>query len=65
MTSANRYRPDDLLSTDEVAGLLGCCSKTIRNYIRDGKLAASRPGRDYLIRWGDVLRMLRKNAVRK
>jgi excisionase family DNA binding protein len=65
MSNAARYRNDDLLDTEEVADVLGVCTKTVRNYIHDGKLVASRPGRGYLIRWGDVLRMLRENVVSK
>ena len=33
-----------LLRTDEVAGILRCSNRTVRRFIREGKLIRHRPG---------------------
>lgn len=43
-----------LYSVDEVAELLGLHVKTVRGYVRDGKLRATRIGKQYRIAAGDL-----------
>jgi excisionase family DNA binding protein len=45
---------------DEVAQLLGVTPQTIRNWIREGKIAALRFGRPHLIPVDEVARLLNK-----
>lgn len=45
---------DTLYSADEVAALLGLQARTVRGYIRDGRLPASRIGKQYRISERDV-----------
>lgn len=45
---------DTLYSADEVATLLGLQARTVRGYIRDGRLPASRIGKQYRIAERDV-----------
>jgi excisionase family DNA binding protein len=46
---------------DEVAGMLGVTEQTIRNWIREGKVAARRFGRPHLIPIEEVARLLGKS----
>jgi excisionase family DNA binding protein len=43
-----------LYSTEEVAGMLGLHVRTVRNYVRDGRLPAVRIGKQYRIAAEDV-----------
>ncbi|GIG64763.1 helix-turn-helix domain-containing protein [Phytomonospora endophytica] len=43
-----------LYSVDQVAELLGLHVKTVRNYVRDGKLKATRIGKQYRIARADL-----------
>ena len=43
-----------LYSVDQVAELLGLHVKTVRNYVRDGKLKATRIGKQYRIAGADL-----------
>lgn len=43
-----------LYSVDQVAELLGLHVKTVRNYVRDGKLKATRIGKQYRIAAADL-----------
>lgn len=45
---------------DEVASLLGVTDQTIRNWIREGKIASQRIGRPHLIPLVEVARLLDK-----
>ena len=49
-----------LLSTQEVADRLAVDKKTVLRYLRSGKLAGSRIGRDYRIPEGSVSALLRR-----
>jgi excisionase family DNA binding protein len=40
---------DRHLSLSEVAGLMGVSERTVRRWIKSGKLRAYKPGRDYRI----------------
>lgn len=46
--------PDRLYSVEQVAGLLGLHVRTVRNYVRDGRLRAVRIGKQYRIAPADV-----------
>ncbi|GII31540.1 helix-turn-helix domain-containing protein [Planotetraspora mira] len=46
--------PDQLYSVDQVADLLGLHVKTVRGYVRDGRLKAVRIGRQYRIAREDL-----------
>src|SRR4051812_38640567 len=46
--------PDQLYSVDQVADLLGLHAKTVRNYVRDGRLKAVRIGKQYRIARADL-----------
>ena len=46
--------PDDLYSVDQVANLLGLHVKTVRGYVRDGRLKAVRIGKQYRITGADL-----------
>lgn len=43
-----------VLSVKEVAELFRVCPKTVRRWIEDGKISASRPGRDWRIARSDL-----------
>lgn len=45
---------DRFYSVDEVAGLLGLHVRTVRNYVRDGRLPAVRIGKQYRIAADDL-----------
>ncbi|TJZ44514.1 helix-turn-helix domain-containing protein [Streptomyces piniterrae] len=45
---------DRFYSVEQVAGLLGLHPRTIRNYVRDGRLAAVRIGKQYRIAHRDL-----------
>ncbi|PSL06762.1 excisionase family DNA binding protein [Haloactinopolyspora alba] len=46
--------PDQLYSVDQVATLLGLHVKTVRGYVRDGRLPATRIGKQYRIAREDL-----------
>ncbi len=46
--------PDELLSVEQVAELLGLHVRTVRNYVRDGRLKAVRIGKQYRITRTDL-----------
>lgn len=46
--------PEELYSVDQVAGLLGLHVRTVRTYVRDGKLPAVRIGKQYRIAHADL-----------
>jgi excisionase family DNA binding protein len=46
--------PQDLYSVEQVAGLLGLHVKTVRSYVRDGRLKAVRIGKQYRIARADL-----------
>lgn len=45
---------DTLYTTEEVATLLGLQTRTVRGYIRDGRLRATRIGKQYRVTQDDV-----------
>ncbi|WP_165988197.1 helix-turn-helix domain-containing protein [Streptomyces sp. YIM 98790] len=47
-------RDGRLYTVDQVAGLLGLHAKTVRGYVRDGRLKAARFGKRYRITAGDL-----------
>jgi excisionase family DNA binding protein len=49
--------PNDLLSVTDVAQLLGLHVKTVRAYVRDGRLKAVRIGKSYRIARADLDRL--------
>jgi excisionase family DNA binding protein len=52
-----RYNPDmakTLYSAEEVAGILGLHVRTVRGYVRDGSLPATRIGKQYRITRSDL-----------
>jgi len=46
--------PQELYTVDQVADLLGLQARTIRNYVRDGRLKAVRIGKQYRIARADL-----------
>ena len=46
--------PQQLYTVDQVADLLGLHVKTVRNYVRDGRLTAVRIGKQYRIARADL-----------
>jgi excisionase family DNA binding protein len=46
--------PDELLSAEQVAERLGLHVRTVRNYVRDGRLKAVRIGKQYRITRADL-----------
>jgi excisionase family DNA binding protein len=53
----------DLYSIDQVASLLGLHVKTVRHYVRDGKLKAVRIGKQYRIMREDLEALTGKSAA--
>ncbi|CAA9546588.1 MAG: Chromosome (plasmid) partitioning protein ParA [uncultured Thermomicrobiales bacterium] len=53
---------DRMLSTQEVANRLAVDAKTVRRYLRQGKLSGSRIGRDYRIPESAVASLLRRTS---
>jgi len=49
-----RFPTTSVLTTTEAAHVLGVSSARVRQLIADGRLAAARLGRDYLIEAADV-----------
>ncbi|AOS62364.1 excisionase family DNA binding protein [Actinoalloteichus hymeniacidonis] len=49
---------EELLTADEVAARLGLHVRTVRNYIRDGRLPAVRIGKQYRITGADLAEFL-------
>ena len=52
-----------LLSPDQVASLLGLHVRTVRNYVREGRLRAVRIGKQYRIAQEDLAAMTGRPAV--
>src|SRR3954471_18306169 len=46
--------PQELYSVEQVANRLGLHVRTVRNYVRDGRLKAVRIGKQYRIARGDL-----------
>ncbi|MDQ1646220.1 MAG: hypothetical protein QOJ50_2404 [Cryptosporangiaceae bacterium] len=46
--------PEDLYSPEQVAAQLGLHVRTVRNYVRDGRLKATRIGKQYRITGADL-----------
>jgi excisionase family DNA binding protein len=49
---------DQLYTVEEVAGVLRCAKETIRRKIKSKKIGATRIGRDYRIKGGELLRYI-------
>ena len=56
---------DKLLSTKQVADMLGLHEETIRQYIKRGELLAIRLGKEYRIRESEVERFLQERQTGK
>jgi excisionase family DNA binding protein len=55
--------PQDLYSVEQVANLLGLHVKTVRHYVRDGKLRAVRIGKQYRITRQDLEALTGRSAA--
>jgi excisionase family DNA binding protein len=55
---------EELLSPQEAADRLGVSVYTVRRWIKDGKLRAFRPGKEYRLREHDLEEFLRVREVR-
>lgn len=55
---------EELLSPQEAADRLGVSVYTVRRWIKDGKLRAFRPGKEYRLREPDLEEFLRAREVR-
>jgi excisionase family DNA binding protein len=55
--------PQDLYSVEQVADLLGLHVKTVRHYVRDGKLKAVRIGKQYRITRADLEALTGQSAA--
>jgi excisionase family DNA binding protein len=51
---------DLLLATGEAARLLGLQGRTIQLYIREGRLPATKDGRKWRVRLGDVMKVIKE-----
>lgn len=56
---------EKLYNPEEVAEYLGIAEKTVRDYLRSGKLTGSKVGRYWRIRERDVQAFLDKNSTEK
>ncbi len=56
---------DKLLSTKQVAELLGLHEETIRQYIKRGELLAHRIGKEYRIKEAEIDRFLKERETSK
>src|SRR5512134_3796382 len=54
--------PQDLYSVEQVAGLLGLHVRTVRTYVREGRLKAVRIGKQYRIARQDLEAMTGRSA---
>ncbi len=54
---------DRQLSLSEVAGLMGVSERTVRRWIKSGKLKAYKPGRDYRIMESDFRQFIEESEV--
>jgi excisionase family DNA binding protein len=55
---------EELLSPQEAAGRLGVSVYTVRRWIKEGKLRAFKPGKEYRLREPDLEEFLRAREVR-
>lgn len=56
--------PSDFLLLSEIAAMCRAPVKSVREWIRAGKLPATRPGRRVLVRRADVDALLASAAIR-
>jgi excisionase family DNA binding protein len=54
---------EELLSPEEVGERLGVSVYTVRRWIKEGKLRAFRPGKEYRVRMGDLEEFFRTREV--
>lgn len=52
------------IKVPKAARLIGCSQDTVKNYIKDGRLPAYQPGRDYLLRLSDVIKFIHSSLVK-
>jgi excisionase family DNA binding protein len=52
---------EDILTVDQVAGILSLHPKTVRGFIRTGKLSAKKIGKEWRVRREDIDRFTGKN----
>lgn len=53
--SNNNYQQDDLLTTMQVANIVGISRFAVFQRIKRGSLLAKKMGRNYFIRYGDLM----------
>lgn len=71
--NAEDYGPDwdesleyeQWIKVPKAAKLIGCSQDTVKNYIKDGRLPAYQPGRDYLLRLSDVIKFVLASRTQK
>lgn len=56
---------DQWLKVPEASKQLGLSGATVKTYIKEGRLPAYQPGRDYLLRQSDVTKFLLASRTRK
>lgn len=61
--NSTQNMPQDLYSVEQVADLLGLHVKTVRHYVRDGKLKAVRIGKQYRITRADLEALTGQSAT--
>ena len=49
---------DTWIKVPEAARLLGCSANTVKTFIKDGRIPAYQPGRDYLLRTSEVMKFI-------
>lgn len=56
--------PDDRISLQEAARLLGCTERHVHRYLAQGKLTSTREGRNHRLRRGDVTALAQRRTRR-
>ncbi|MBU1741312.1 MAG: type II toxin-antitoxin system HicB family antitoxin [Proteobacteria bacterium] len=51
------------LKAPQAARLIGVSAPTVKRYIKEGRLPAYQPARDYLVRLGDVMSFIKSRRV--
>jgi len=64
MSPPNSPTIPNLLPIEEVSRLLGCTPKTVRSWIHQGRLKATKPGRGYLVEEREVRAFIKRNLFK-
>lgn len=64
MPTSNTPPLPKLFPIEEVSRLLGCTPKTVRSWIRQGRLKATKPGRGYLVEEREVCAFIKRNLFK-